>query len=549
MRIPSLRIALACAFVVGLAGGQALPPVPIPGENPLTPQKAILGKILFWDEQLSAENTTACGTCHMPEVGGGDPRAFTPRNLHPGHDGILGTADDVRGSRGITPCDAVGAFTNDGMFYPEPFVTNRKAPGVIGAQWEMELFWDGRAKTTFRDPVTQQVLILMGGALENQALQPPVTREMGCDGASIVAVAARLAQVRPLRLAVNLTPDIQSALTQHPTYTELFAAAFGDPAVTPAHIAMAIASYERTLVPDQTPWDLWHAGNAAALTPQQLHGLQLFNTTSSCGTCHPSPRFTDSWFHNTGLRPPAEDMGLAAITGTWADRGKFRTPTLRNAGLRAPFFHTGSLATLADVIEFYRRGGDFSENRDALMFALPLTPSDAADLLEFVQVGLTDPRVAQRLPPFDRPTLRSELGQNPEFLGAGSTGSGGLTPRMLASIPPAIGSPRFGFGLAHAVGGTTALLGVSSRAAPPGTTILGAPVYLDLDPQASILIPLATGGQPGAAGAGRGSVMVTIAETPALSGLSLFAQWAVLDPWAGAGLAVSSGVRFTFFAP
>ena len=92
------------ALLLAAALPAQLPPPPVPFENPLTPEKVVLGKILFWDEQLSSDDSTACGTCHQPEFGGSDPRAADA--LHPGPDGLFGTADDIRGSFGVTRQDS-----------------------------------------------------------------------------------------------------------------------------------------------------------------------------------------------------------------------------------------------------------------------------------------------------------------------------------------------------------------------------------------------------------------------------------------------------------
>src|SRR5687768_996859 len=98
---------LACLLLAAAARAQ-LPPPWAPPENPPTPAKVVLGKILFWDEQLADDDSTACGTCHLPELGGGDGRV--DQGLHPGLDGVFGTADDVHGSAGIVHQDQAGDF-------------------------------------------------------------------------------------------------------------------------------------------------------------------------------------------------------------------------------------------------------------------------------------------------------------------------------------------------------------------------------------------------------------------------------------------------------
>ena len=120
------------AFFVLLAAAPSahseLPPVPVPAENPVTEAKRVLGKILFWDEQLSSNDTVACGTCHRPAVGGVDPRIGT----HPGTD--AGTIDDVRGSPGIRSLDQAGSPQRHPIFGDEPQVTPRLSRGVSGTR-------------------------------------------------------------------------------------------------------------------------------------------------------------------------------------------------------------------------------------------------------------------------------------------------------------------------------------------------------------------------------------------------------------------------------
>ena len=109
------------------------------------------------------------------------------------------------------------------------------------------------------------------------------------------------------------------------------------------------------------------------------------------------------------MRPPAEDLGRQIVTDNPGDRGRFKVPSLRNVGLRAPYFHNGGKATLTDVVNFYNVGGEFFDNQDPAINPLGLSPQQIAQIVDFLQNGLTDPRVAQGLPPFDRPTLHSEL--------------------------------------------------------------------------------------------------------------------------------------------
>jgi hypothetical protein len=226
-------------------------------------------------------------------------------------------------------------------------------------------------------------------------------------------VASDLAAATPLAMASDLPADVAARLAGAPSYPDLFADAFGDPAITAQRIAFAIATYERTLVPDQTPFDRFARGQTAALTPAQRAGLAFFQG-SRCAVCHAGPRFSNGSFRNIGLRPPAEDLGRAEVTGLATDRGRFKTPSLRNAGLKTRFMHNGQLATLDEVLDFYQ-GIDgqvqFPENQDPLVAGgIPIPPQVRPGLLDFLENGLTDPRVAAGAAPFDRPTLRGAQG-------------------------------------------------------------------------------------------------------------------------------------------
>ena len=395
---------LAMLFAAA-ASAQGLPPIPVPPENPVTPAKAVLGKILFWDEQLSSDHTVACGTCHLPAFGGSDGRP----GRHPGPDGESGTADDIFGSLGMVHLDMNLDSVDDPIFGLDPQVTMRSAPSFLTTQWAPELLLDGAAASSFIDPQTGLISIVSGGALESQAIRPVLSSvEMGHVGRTWEDVSAKLVAARPLELASNLPPDVSAALASDPSYPDLFSTAFGDPAITAERIAFAIATYERTLVPDQTPWDRFVAGELDALTPAQQQGLHSFEA-AECSTCHPPPLFTDHSFRNLGLRPAAEDIGREAVTGLPTDRGSFRVSTLRNVGLKTEFMHNGRLGSLSDVVAFYADAAQqFPENLDPLMPVALSTPATPV-VIDFLTHGLTDPRVADGLPPFDHPSLHASF--------------------------------------------------------------------------------------------------------------------------------------------
>ncbi|GAB4161228.1 MAG: hypothetical protein Fur0037_27910 [Planctomycetota bacterium] len=535
---------LACAALCA-----QLPPPPVPLENPITPQKAVLGKILFWDEQLSSDDSVACGTCHVPESGGMDPRTALPQaRVHPGFDGAVGTPDDVHGSPGVSRQDRSGEFLPDPLFGLEPRVSPRSAPPVLGAAYHALLFWDGRAPTSFTDPITLWTAIRFDGALESQALAPILNpAEMACEGRTWNDVTAKLAAVTPLALASGLTPDIAQALSAHPTYPALFAAAFGDPAITPLRIAFAIATYERTLVPDETPWDRYMLGDPAALSTRQQAGLHWFLNQARCVACHPPPFFSDDLFHNLGNRPWSEDPGRMAVTSVFAERGAFKTPALRNAGRRPRGFHDGSMPRLGTgsptdpnaMIPFYLfGGGPFRENVDPYLVDLSsfgVTWPMMSDVEEFVRVGLTDPRVAAGLPPFDHPVLRSADPANaPRAFGAARAGT--IEPAIASPIPAWPGNPSFRMGLSASARSLLFALSLGLQPDPRPRLLFGAPVNVP----PLLLLQLVPAQAPSLAHA-----TFRAALPRELSGITVYAQSFALDPSSPFALAASRGLAIS----
>ncbi|HEX5048222.1 MAG TPA: cytochrome c peroxidase [Gammaproteobacteria bacterium] len=378
--------------------------MPVPAENPITEEKRVLGKILFWDEQMSADDSVACGTCHRPAYGGADPRA----GRYPGVD--KGTIDDVRGSPGIVSLDNKGRRVAHPVFGTEPQVTPRVAPSYFGALWADELFWDGRAGTRLEDPLTGATAIAHGGALENAALVALGSAvEMAEPGRRWDELAAKLARVEPLKLATRLPADVAAAVSGH-RYPELFAAAFGDQAITPVRIAFALATYERTLVSDATAWDRYMAGDASALDARAVYGWRAFQDFH-CDACHKPPLFTSNEFFQIGVRRADFDRGRENVTHDPEDAGEMKVPTLRNAALKPRFMHTGELATLGAAIAFYVTAPALPE-RDGIpgfgLYTFNMSRIDESDLREFLEKGLVDPRVRDEVFPFDRPLLRSE---------------------------------------------------------------------------------------------------------------------------------------------
>lgn len=528
-------VALGLGVFAAVAMAQPLPPVPVPVQNPITEAKRVLGKMLFWDEQLSSDNTVACATCHSPGVGGADAR----RRRTAGFDGTLNTPDDVFGSPGVIQASALGNYVRSALFNLNTQVTGRSSQSYLTAAYAPQTFWDGRGSGTFRDPVTNVVLIPNGGALESQAVGPIVNSvEMAHQNRDWAAVSGKLQNARPMALATGLQADVAGVLTPGTTYGNLFQAAFGDMAVTPSRIAFAIATYERTVYPNDTPFDRTQNGQPGGLTQQQQQGLGAFNA-SNCNLCHVGPQFTGNGFRNIGLRPPQEDLGLQITTGVAADRGKFKVPSLRNVGLKGTFMHNGQFTTLAQVIAFYARAPgapvQFADNRDPIMQQVNVPPQAAVVIEEFLRNGLRDARVANQTFPFDRATLWSERGEHRCVVeGDGVAGSDGFVPLMMAETPPAVGNAEFKLGVRNATGGATARLVLSTKAPVNGV--------LDME---TVLGPV-TLAETGA-GNGYGTVQWAIPANGTLQGRSLWFQWLIEDASAPGGVAKSAVARATLF--
>lgn len=233
----------------------------------------------------------------------------------------------------------------------------RNAMPIINIMWAKQLFWDGRST----------------GA-EAQALEPVEN---------------------PIEMHDNWN-NVVNKLQQHPSYPQQFYEAFGIKEFTKAEVAKAIAQFERTLISANSPYDkVYRQELGNFFTDEQLNGFQIFNTErGDCFHCHSSILFTDNAFHNNGLDNVPQDVGLGAITGMEKDMGKFKTPTLRNIELTAPYMHDGRFETLEEVINFYSEGLQNSPTIDPLMKnihggGLQLTAKEKSDLLAFLHT-LTD---------------------------------------------------------------------------------------------------------------------------------------------------------------
>jgi cytochrome c peroxidase len=173
---------------------------------------------------------------------------------------------------------------------------------------------------------------------------------------------------------------VAAALNEVPVYKALFQRAFHEDA-TADNVPKALAAWLRVMKSGNSPWDKAQAGDKAALSKDAQAGFKLF-TSKGCVTCHVPPLFSDFDFHNAGL---GDDPGRKDATKDEADVGRFKTPSLRNVALTAPYFHDGSAATLDDAIAFMAKGGNKNPHLDAKFKPQKLSPKDVAALKAFLE--------------------------------------------------------------------------------------------------------------------------------------------------------------------
>ncbi len=262
------------------------------------------------------------------------------------HNPSLGFSDGLQTAKG-----------SDGEFL------TRNTPSLWNAGYETKLFWDGRA-----DSLEQQMSVPLHA--ENEMA--------GNDNETV----ARLKAI--------------------PEYVKLFDAAFGKDSVTMENAQSAIASFERTLISNNSPFDRYAAGQFDALTGQQRRGLNLFRSAATrCFECHAAPTFGSNDFFVTGV-PDLEglphDLGRAAIVSDGQD-GAFKAPTLRNVALTGPYMHNGSFATLDDVLWFYEKGGgsQYGLEVDRHIIPIDLSEQEHEDLVAFLY-ALTDESAMPNVP-------------------------------------------------------------------------------------------------------------------------------------------------------
>jgi len=224
----------------------------------------------------------------------------------------------------------------------------RRTPPILNRAWGKAFFWDGRAAT-----------------LEEQVLQPimnPLEMDL---------------LLRDIVPRVNGDADLRAKMTQ----------VFGrNPEVQ--DVANALASYVRSILSGDSPYDAYLAGDRNALTQEQRLGLALFRGKANCVACHPGTNLTDEQFHNTGVgfrEGGWMDTGRIAVSGLEKDRGSFKTPGLRQVAATAPYMHNGSLPALEDVIEYYDKGGHPNSFLDPEIQELHLTAGEKRALAAFLR--------------------------------------------------------------------------------------------------------------------------------------------------------------------
>ncbi len=290
-----------------------------------SPEKAELGRMLFFDPILSKNQDMSCATCHNPS---------------------LGFSDGLQQAKGA-----------------DDKSLTRNTLSLWNVGYETSFFWDGRA-----------------ASLEEQMLTPLLNADE----------------------MAGSEQDIESKLKANPAYVALFEKAFGADSVNLENTQAALAAFERTLTSQNSPFDSYAKGNVDALTASQRRGLSLFRSASTrCFECHAAPTFSNDNFFVTGvpdLKGQAHDSGRAAIASDGSD-GAFKSPSLRNVALSAPYMHNGIFSTLEEVVDFYAKGGGRDQGIDVDRQIVPfeLTAQEKEDLVNFMY-ALTDESAMPQIP-------------------------------------------------------------------------------------------------------------------------------------------------------
>jgi cytochrome c peroxidase len=360
----------------------------------------------------------------------------------------------------------------------ERLVTGRNTPPAVGAVFFLDNFWDGRASQNFNglDPLGDGPVVAGTSSLASQSVGPPLSEvEMSCAGRTWNGpngIGGKMVTRTPLaNQVVHPEDSVLGPLANLQgtgldcgfpdrlcTYADLIAAAFGTNGLSGEEAVnfyidnfsgiwgQAVQAYEATLVPNRTPYDL------GLLTAAQVEGLDRMRN-SGCMVCHIEPEFSDATvrvidlnggpgvpklvnglpggdqgFHNIGAAVTADDPGRAGSPGgtyheSVFNEGAFKTPSLRNLALTAPYMHNGSIATIPQVIDFYNGASQVVANpgfNPAAGISLGGRRNEAAD---FMVNGLSDCRVRNELAPFDHPSLAIPDGPTLEAVGAGGNGA------------------------------------------------------------------------------------------------------------------------------
>jgi cytochrome c peroxidase len=224
----------------------------------------------------------------------------------------------------------------------------RSAPTVFNRAYSLAQFWDGRAAT-----------------LEEQAKGP---------------------MANPIEMG-NTHQAVVAKLQEIPGYRTQFKTVFGTETIDIDHVSKAIATFERTVLSGNSPYDQYKAGKKNALTAQQVAGMKLFFGKARCDACHEGINFTTNAYHNLGIGTdkPKPDEGRFIVTKNPADWGAFKTPTLREAARTAPYMHDGGMKTLDEVVDFYDKGGTPNKNLDKEIRKLNLTAEEKKELVAFLK--------------------------------------------------------------------------------------------------------------------------------------------------------------------
>jgi cytochrome c peroxidase len=338
-----------------------------------------LGRLLFWDPVLSGNRDVACASCHHPDFAWADGRELSLGSGSVGlgplrHDTTNGQIPVVRrNAPTILNVAFNGLDENRGRRRQRP-----RFDGSVASvdQANAPMFWDSRLRS-----------------LEAQALEPiKALEEMRgraySEESALDAVVGRLQAI--------------------PEYADLFGRAFGSRTVTSERIGQAIAAFERTLIAMNSPFDRFRAGDTGALDARQRRGMELFDRVG-CDRCHDGIMFSEFDMHAEGV----PEHPLLETPDSGDGRFRFRTPSLRNVALTAPYMHNGALATLEDVLRFYDSGR--SENpsvsnsrRRRESNGLPrvsrefqrvneMNESEMRDIIAFLE-ALTDPGFDRTIP-------------------------------------------------------------------------------------------------------------------------------------------------------